>query len=336
MPKKSDILLIYTGGTIGMVKAKNGQLVPFNFNQLIKEIPEINRLNVNISVSSLKQPIDSSNMNPKVWKELGDIIYKNHHQFDGFVVLHGSDTMAFTASALSFMFQNLTKPIILTGSQLPINMLRTDGKENLITAIEIAAMTSKIKEVAIYFEYNLYRGNRTSKINTEDFEAFHSFNYPFLAEIGVNIKINEKALLKPKKHDLMYSSKFSTKVAALKLFPGISEEVFTHIVNTPNLKGLVLETFGAGNAPKQPWVYNTLSKAIKNGLTVLNVSQCLGGSVIQTKYETGKHLDQAGVIDCKDMTFETAICKLMFAIENTDTQAKIKKFITTNVCGEIS
>lgn len=336
MPKKSNILLIYTGGTIGMVKAKNGQLVPFNFNQLLKEIPEIKRLNVNISVSSLKQPIDSSNMNPKVWKELSDIIYKNYTKYDGFVVLHGSDTMAFTASALSFMFQNLDKPIILTGSQLPINMLRTDGKENLITAIEIAALNSKIKEVAIYFEFNLYRGNRTSKINTEDFEAFHSFNYPFLAEIGVNIKINEKALLKSKKKELIYNSNFSSDVTVLKIFPGISEEVFTHILNTPNLKGLIIETFGAGNAPKLPWVYNSLKDAIKNGITVLNVSQCLGGSVEQTKYETGKHLAEAGVIDCKDMTFESAISKLMFAIENYKTPSKIKKFISTNISGEVS
>ncbi|MFP5471035.1 MAG: asparaginase [Bacteroidia bacterium] len=336
MSQKSNILLIYTGGTIGMIKAKNGQLVPFNFNQLLKEIPEIKRLNVNISVNSLKQPIDSSNMNPKVWKELGDIIYKNYTKYDGFVVLHGSDTMAFTASALSFMFQNLSKPIILTGSQLPINMLRTDGKENLITAIEIAAMTSKIKEVAIYFEYNLYRGNRTSKINTEDFEAFNSYNYPYLAEIGVNIKINEKALLKPKKQELIYSNKFSPNVAVLKIFPGISEAFFKQVLSTPNLKGLVLETFGAGNAPKQAWVYNSLSKSIKNGLTILNVSQCLAGSVEQTKYETGKHLAKAGTIDCKDMTFEAAICKLMFAIENFNNQAKIKKFITSNISGEIS
>jgi L-asparaginase len=337
MSKKANILLIYTGGTIGMVRhKKTGELTPFNFAHLLEQVPEIKRLNVKIAVDSLKTPIDSSNMNPKIWKELGDIIYKNYQKFDGFVVLHGSDTMAFTASALSFMFQNLNKPIILTGSQLPIDTIRTDGKENLITAIEVASMGSKLSEVAIYFEYNLYRGNRTSKVNAEDFEAFRSYNYPKLAEAGVNIKINERYLLKPKNKPLVYLPSFNNNIGILKFFPGISKDLVEHTLALPSLKAIVLETYGAGNAPNEPWLKAALKKAIDKGLIVANVSQCHGGTVEQGKYETSQQLLEAGVIGCGDMTTEATVCKLMFLLANEPNIKKAKKLLTTSMCGEIS
>lgn len=329
------ILLIYTGGTIGMVQGENGELIPFNFSHLLDQVPELKRLDTQISVKSLKHPIDSSNMNPEIWKEIGDLIFENYNIYNGFVVLHGSDTMSYTASALSLMFQNLTKPIILTGSQLPINTLRTDGKENLITSIELASNYPSLKEVAVYFEFNLYRGNRTSKVNTEDFEAFFSYNYPVLAEVGVNIKINNRALFKPKKNPISYNPYFSSEVTSIKIFPGISREVFIHQLNAP-VKGILLETFGAGNAPNEEWLSDELKKIIKKGVVVLNTTQCLAGGVNQEKYETGRHLAKAGVIDCKDMTFETAICKLMYAIENEKSVSKIKRFITNSIAGEIS
>jgi L-asparaginase len=334
--KKSNILLIYTGGTIGMVQSKKGDLMPFNFNHLLDKVPELKKLNATISIKSLSSPIDSSNMTPLVWKELGDIIFKNYAKYDGFVVLHGSDTMSYTASALSFMFQNLSKPIILTGSQLPIDTIRTDGKENLITAIEIAAMKSKLCEVAIYFEYDLYRGNRTSKINAEDFEAFQSYNYPKLGEAGVNIKIKEKYLLKPKNKELVYNHQFDENVAILKFFPGINQNVLKQMVSIPNLKGLILETYGAGNVPNLPWVKTILKDAIDKGLIVLNVSQCQGGMVEQGKYETSQQLVEAGVIGCKDMTLEATICKLMYLLANEKNPKKIKKQIVTPLSGEIS
>ncbi|NNL07623.1 MAG: asparaginase, partial [Croceitalea sp.] len=285
MGKKANILLIYTGGTIGMVKEyATGALKAFNFQKLLKHIPELEQLDCNINSVSFKNPIDSSNMNPSYWVEMAELIEGHYSNHDGFVILHGSDTMSYSAAALSFMLEHLSKPVIFTGSQLPIGDLRTDAKENLITSIQIASATYKgepvIQEVGLYFEYKLYRGNRTTKINAEHFQAFNSPNHPPLAESGVHLKIHQPYLLKKTKtkQPLLVHKKMDERVAILKLFPGLSQELLSTILNTPKLKVLVLETYGSGNAPTCDWFINRLESAILKGLHIINVSQCSGGS----------------------------------------------------------
>lgn len=338
---KSKVLLIYTGGTIGMMQdAKTGQLRPFDFKHLTEQIPELNKFDVALSAVSFDKPIDSSDMNPEIWIGMANIIKKNYGKYDGFVILHGSDTMSFTASALSFMLENLGKPVILTGSQLPIGTIRTDGKENLITAIEIAAAREKgkpvVAEVCIYFEYQLYRGNRTHKYNAEHFQAFQSPNYPILAEAGVHLKYNRAALKKASAKKLHVHTQLDPGIIILKMFPGITPNAVEAILSAKDLKAVILETFGAGNATTQEGFITQLKKAISKGITILNVTQCNAGKVEQGKYATSAAFEKMGVIGASDMTTEAAVAKLMFVLGKTKNKKEIEKLLRTDLRGEMT
>lgn len=339
--KKPSVLLIYTGGTIGMMQdPRSGELKPFNFKALTKQIPELEKFDIDLSSISFSKPIDSSDMHPRVWVEIAQAIEDNYNKHDGFVILHGSDTMSYTASALSFMLENLAKPVILTGSQLPIGIIRTDGKENLITAIEIAAAQKNnkpiVSEVCIYFEYKLYRGNRTYKYNSAHFDAFKSPNYPALAEAGVNIQYNKSALLKLSKKAFHIHTQLDNDIAVLKLFPGLSRNITKAILNTPGIKAVILETFGAGNATTEKWFTAALKETIDKGVIIYNVTQCSEGRVIQGMYETSSHLKKMGVVGGADITFESAVTKLMYVLGKNLSLTKSKQLLATDLRGEIS
>tara|TARA_B110000285_G_C15112321_1_gene611881 strand:- start:63 stop:1082 length:1020 start_codon:yes stop_codon:yes gene_type:complete len=337
--KKSKILLLYTGGTIGMIENPlESSLKPFNFDQITSEVPELNKLNCTIEAIAFEKPIDSSNMNFETWTQIGDEIFKNYDCFDGFVILHGTDTMSYTASALSLMFQNLTKPIILTGSQLPLGQVRTDGKENLITAIEIASKKqnklSVINEVAVYFENKLFRGNRTTKVSSDHFDAFKSYNYPCLAEIGVEINFNLNYLLQNKTKKLKYVKGFDPSINIVFFYPGIIIKNVIKLILSNSSKVVVLMSYGSGNLPIQKELIDFLNSSDK---IFLNASQCKAGKIEQEKYETGMQLKKAGVIGVKDMTLETVIVKSMLLIEKCPMdREKFIDLLLTSISGEIT
>ena len=339
--KRSSVLLIYTGGTIGMIQdSVTHSLKPFDFKSLAKEIPELQKFDLEISTLSFKKPLDSSDMKPEVWIYLAKIIGEKYDLYDGFVILHGSDTMSFTASALSFMLGNLSKPVILTGSQLLIGIIRTDGKENLITAIEIASAKQNdkpiISEVCIYFEFKLYRGNRTFKFNSEHFDAFKSPNYPTLAEAGVEIIYNKSYLIKRSGKPLKIYSQLENDIVVLKLFPGFSKKITQAILNIKGIKAVILLTYGAGNACTETWFINALKNCIENGIIIFNVTQCLEGKVVQGMYETSTQLKNIGVISGHDITYESAVTKMMFLLGQKLPAAKIKELLETDLRGEMT
>lgn len=336
------ILIIYTGGTIGMVNdPETNSLIPFDFDNIVKNVPELRNFDFQIKSHSFYPPIDSSDIDTVFWGKLVSLIEENYYIYDGFVILHGTDTMAYTASALSFMLHNLRKPVILTGSQLPLGTIRTDGKENLITALEIAAAQKNgqamVPEVCIYFQDKLFRGNRTTKYNAENFRAFRSDNYPPLAEAGIHIKYNYPFIRYATDNgEFHVSKKMNTNVALLKIFPGINEEFVNAVLNAPGIEAVVLETFGSGNAPTSEWFLKAIEKAVSKGLLILNVTQCLAGSVEMVRYATGIKLHELGVLSGFDITTESAITKLMFLLEEKDNKDEIEKFLNMSLKGEIN
>lgn len=336
------ILIIYTGGTVGMIyDDKVDALRPLGFAEIKDNIPEMYRLGYHFFVYPFNPPIDSSDMHPDIWVDMVDIIEQNYHYYDGFVILHGSDTMSFTASALSFMLENLCKPVVITGSQLPIGMIRTDARENIITAIEIAAAKDEaglplIPEVCIYFDFMLFRGNRTKKYDAEKFEAFYSMNYPALGEAGVAIKYNQQFSLPLPSKPFSAHKNLNTHITVLKLFPGISDNTVNAILNTPGIDGVILESFGNGNATTAPWFIESIRQATARGIIILNITQCDGGAVELGRYETSKYLKEAGVISGFDMTFEAAITKMMYVMGQDITKEEMKKLLQTPIRGELT
>lgn len=342
METKTSILVIYTGGTIGMMAhPETGALSPLNFNEITRYLPELKRFDFKIDSISFTPPLDSSDIGPDIWIKLANLIEEKYTAYDGFVILHGTDTMAYTASALSFAFENLTKPVILTGSQIPLGVLRTDGKENIITALEIAATKRNdkplISEVCIYFENKLFRGNRTHKHNAEYFNAFRSDNFPPLAEAGIHINFNLSLIPVPDfSKPLVVHKEFDTNVAVLKIFPGISKKVIESVLQINNLKGVILETFGEGNTITTDWFIKLLEQALDNDIIILNVSQCAAGKVDQGKYQTSKKLLDIGVINGFDITTEASITKLMHLFGCYQEINEIKVLVNKPIRGEIS
>lgn len=342
MKESKGILLIYTGGTIGMMKDPDtGSLVPFDFSKVSEYFTDLQRFEFNIDTIQFSSPVDSSDIHPGFWIEIADIIEKNYDDYLGFVVLHGTDTMAYSASALSFMLENLSKPVIFTGAQLPIGTLRTDGKENLITAVEIAAARENkrpvVPEVCIFFESKLYRGNRTTKVNAEHFNAFQSANYPILAKAGVDLVYNHEFIRQQKKIEpLVVHRHFSDQITIIKLFPGINRKYMDAVFAMKNLKAVILETYGAGNAPSEEWFMRRIRKAVDDGILLLDVTQCSRGSVELGRYQTSRTLLEAGVISGHDITTEAAVTKLMILLAQQLEASEIKMLLNKSLKGEIT
>lgn len=338
-----SILLIYTGGTIGMIEnPETGALLNFDFDQFKHYVPELKRLHLQIHTYTFEPPIDSSDMEPMHWVKIAQVIADNYDTYDGFVVLHGTDTMAFTASALSFMLENIAKPVVITGAQLPIGKLRTDGKENLLTSIEIAAARNSagepmVPEVCIFFESMLMRGNRTTKINAEGFNAFRSYNYPPLAEAGINIKYDTLHIRRPKPavpftpHYCM-----ETGIFILTLFPGIQQEYVEAVIGIKNLRALIIKTYGSGNAPQKPWLFEKLKELNERGVILVNITQCSKGTVEMRRYETGRQLLQAGAVNGYDGTMESTVSKLMYLLGRGYSKDEILAQLNTSIAGEIT
>lgn len=341
--QKPRILIIYTGGTIGMIENPvTRSLQPFDFNHLIDNVPKVSKLDYEIHHIQFNPPIDSSNMDPSHWSDIAAAIEDNYDTFDGFVVLHGTDTMAFTASALSFMLENLHKPVIITGSQLPIGEVRTDGEENLITALQVAAAKDNdgepmVQEVAILFENYLWRGNRSTKMSADNFNAFKSNNYPALAKIGLGIHFNEEALYRvPSRRPLKVRYNMDANVMFIDLNPGMLESTLRYLLSAPDIKGIVLKTFGAGNAPGHSWFTGAIRDAIDRGIVILNVTQCVNGGVQADRYDTGNSLARAGVISGHDITTEAAITKMMYLFGMGLPTETVKRYLSYSLCGEVT
>lgn len=337
----SSVLIIYTGGTLGMAYDDSGALVPFNFGQILDKIPTMTSMNAAITVISFPEPIDSSNVNMSHWVDMAYIIYENYDSYDGFVVLHGTDTMAYSASMLSYMLKGLSKPVIFTGAQLPISAMRSDARENLMTSLEIAMAKANgkpiVPEVCIFFNHMLLRGNRSKKVQSVHFDAFESENYPALAESGIIIDYNY-ASIKPFEEGkkLKYFNRLDNRVMVLKLFPGITQNVIDSCFEIEGLRGVVLETYGSGNSPSESWFIESMEKAVKKGLIILNVSQCNGGRVIQGRYETSKDMKRIGVLSGGDITTEAAITKMMFLLANESSDAEVRRKLIIPIAGEMS
>ncbi len=343
MQRSNKVLLIYTGGTIGMgCSAKTGALEPLDFDHLINQMPEFSLVSTSIDTYQFTPPIDSSDMSPRLWTDLVNIIAKNYDNYDGFVILHGTDTMSYTASALSFMLENLTKPVVLTGSQLPIGQLRTDGKENLVTSIEIAAAhnedgTAKVPEVCVYFNGSLLRGNRSTKQNSEGFSAFESFNYPHLGTAGINVVYHTKNILKPDfTKPMIPHTEVDPNVIVFTLFPGISKEIVLRTTINPAIRSIVMRTYGSGNAPRYPWLMDMLKEASDRGVTIVNITQCIAGAVEMNRYDTGIQLCETGVISGHDSTVESAITKLICLQGRFNDPQTIREYMSRPIAGEFT
>ena len=343
MTYMNKVLLIYTGGTIGMNRnPRTGALEPSNFESLLSNVPELQQVSTEIATFQFNPPIDSSDMSPERWVDLAHVITNNYNLYDGFVILHGTDTMAYTASALSYMLENLTKPVILTGSQLPIGQVRTDGKENVITSIEIASAKyqdgkAMVPEVCIYFNGHLMRGNRTTKQSADNFNAFESFNYGHLADAGVNINYHTSRILMPD-YSKSVQPRFvlDPSVIVFTVFPGIQEDLIRHVLMSPKLRSIVMRTYGSGNAPQYPWLMNALKEATGKGKIIVNISQCMAGSVEMGRYDTGYQLKEAGVISGHDSTVESAVTKLMYLQGIYSDWHQVKNYMQRSIRGEIS
>ncbi len=339
--KTSSVLIIYTGGTLGMAYDESGALVPFNFGQILEKIPILYNMNIAITVISFPEPIDSSNVSMSHWKDMAYIIYENYDSYDGFVVLHGTDTMAYSASMLSYMLQGLNKPVIFTGAQLPISAMRSDARENLMTSLEIATAQINglpiVPEVCIFFNHMLLRGNRSKKVQSVHFDAFESENYPPLAESGIVIDYNTQAIrpLESQKK-LVNRNSLDNRVMVLKLFPGITDKILDACFAIDGLKGVVLETYGSGNSPSEGWFMKSLERAVKKGIIILNVSQCNGGRVIQGRYETSKELLNVGGISGADITTEAAVTKMMFLLGQEKSLADVRAKLSVPLAGEMT
>lgn len=334
----NKVLLVYTGGTIGMVQDDNGSLRPFPMDHIYDVVPELKKCSYHIDTCQLSNIIDSSNMTPSFWVDIAEIIERQYDNYDGFVILHGTDTMAYTASALSFMFKNLAKPIILTGSQLPMGMLRSDGRENIICALELAsAREVLIPEVCLFFENHLYRGNRSTKVSAENFDAFGSFNYPSLAKAGISLTYKPHLFLPPTDGRLEVRKRFDSHIAVLKLFPGITPEVVNAVLNAEGLHGVIIETFGSGNAPTEPWFIDAMDQAIRRNIILLNVTQCKAGSVKMCQYEASCDMNRIGVIGGYDITIEAAVTKMMYLLGTyPDNLDHVRESLSRSLRGEIT